>query len=168
MANAEAELDGTDAPEGKKSGKMGLIIGLAAALALGGGAFYAVWSGMILGPDEAAPVEEAEPAEKPKPLGDIAFLPLEPMLVSLAPGAGSNHLRFRAELEVGAAHLDDVTRLQPRVVDVLNSYLRAVDPAVLADPGALTRLRAQMLRRAQIVTGEGRVKDLLIMEFVLN
>jgi flagellar FliL protein len=29
-------------------------------------------------------------------------------------------------------------------------------------------LRAQMLRRVQIVAGEGRIRDLLIMEFVLS
>ena len=33
---------------------------------------------------------------------------------------------------------------------------------------ALIRLRAQMLRRIQVVSGEGRVRDLLITEFVLN
>jgi len=58
--------------------------------------------------------------------------------------------------------------LKPRIVDVLNGYLRAVTFAEMADPNALARLRGQMLRRIQVVTGEGRVKDLLIMEFVLN
>jgi flagellar FliL protein len=33
---------------------------------------------------------------------------------------------------------------------------------------ALTRLRGQMLRRVQIVVGKDRVRDLLIMDFVLN
>jgi flagellar FliL protein len=32
----------------------------------------------------------------------------------------------------------------------------------------MTRLRAQMLRRIQVVTGEGRVRDLLITRFVLQ
>ena len=49
----------------------------------------------------------------------------------------------------------------PRILDVLNSYLRAVELADLEDPSAMVRLRAQMLRRVQIVTGEGRVRDLL-------
>ena len=40
--------------------------------------------------------------------------------------------------------------------------------AELEDPAALVRLRAQILRRLQIVTGEGRVRDLLVTEFVLN
>ena len=56
----------------------------------------------------------------------------------------------------------------PRIVDVMNGYLRALDAAELENPAALVRLRAQMLRRIQIVTGEGRVRDLLITEFVLN
>ena len=53
--------------------------------------------------------------------------------------------------------------LMPRIQDVLNSYLRAVEVRQLEDPSALLRLRAQMLRRVQIVTGEGRVRDLLIL-----
>ena len=58
--------------------------------------------------------------------------------------------------------------LLPRVTDVLNGYLRAVSVEKLEEPTALIMLRAQMLRRIQIITGEGRVRDLLIMEFVLN
>ena len=58
--------------------------------------------------------------------------------------------------------------LMPRVLDVLNTYLRAVEVRDLEEPAALARLRAQMLRRIQVVTGEGRVRDLLIAEFVLN
>ena len=61
-----------------------------------------------------------------------------------------------------------MTLLLPRIVDVMNGYLRALDAAELENPAALVRLRAQMLRRIQIVTGEGRVRDLLITEFVLN
>jgi flagellar FliL protein len=56
----------------------------------------------------------------------------------------------------------------PRVLDVLNSYLRAVEVAELEDPAALVTLRAQMLRRIQLVTGPDRVRDVLITEFVLN
>ena len=57
----------------------------------------------------------------------------------------------------------------PRVLDVLNTYLRAVD--VKRPRGRrprCARLRAQMLRRIQVVTGEGMVRDLLVTEFVLN
>ena len=56
----------------------------------------------------------------------------------------------------------------PRILDVLNTYLRAVEVRDLEEPAALVRLRAQMLRRVQVVTGEGRVRDLLVTEFVMN
>jgi flagellar FliL protein len=56
----------------------------------------------------------------------------------------------------------------PRIVDVLNTYLRALSLADMEERAALLRLRAQMLRRVQIVAGAGRINDLLVMEFVLN
>jgi flagellar protein FliL len=104
----------------------------------------------------------------PGPLTGIAFVPLETMVVSLGADSNSRHLRFTAQVEVADSAAADVTLLMPRILDVLNSYLRAVDTAAIEDPGAMAKLRAQMLRRIQIVTGEGRVRDLLITEFVLN
>ena len=56
----------------------------------------------------------------------------------------------------------------PRINDVLNVYLRAVDERDFEVPRAMVRLRAQMLRRVQLVTPPGAVRDVLIQEFVLN
>ena len=89
------------------------------------------------------------------------------MIVSLSPAAQGRHLRFRAQLEVPSKYASDVEAVLPRVVDVLNGYLRALETRDIESASALTRLRAQMLRRVQIVTGPGRGNDLLIMEFVL-
>lgn len=169
--------EAADAP--KKRSKLPMILGLALALAGGGGGFYAAYSGMIPfgdshgadGPgdahDEAGGHGEGGAAQS-EDLPDIAFVPVEPMVISLGAGADMQHLRFRAQLEVPSAHRRDVETLLPRVVDVLNSYLRALELSDIADAAALVRLRAQMLRRIQIVTGADRVNDLLIMEFVLN
>lgn len=161
MTQAEADLDGTQVP--KPSRGKGLIAGGILGITLGVGGFYAARSGMI-------PLGETQADDSSTPemsaLSDIAFIPMDPILISL--GAGGRTLRFQGQVEVGRSHLDDVKMLMPRIVDVLNAYLRAVEPAELEDPGGLTRLRAQMLRRAQVVTGEGRVRDLLIMEFVFS
>lgn len=167
---AEAGNTAEEAPAKKKGGKLGLVLGLVLAVALGGGGFYAVHSGLILAPaTEGEDVAEADPAlPPPGPLPGVAFVPVDPLVVNLGPAGSGRHLRFRAQLEVKAEHVADVTLMLPRVTDVLNGYLRAVDIADLADPLALQRLRAQMLRRVQVVTGEGRVRDLLIMEFVLS
>jgi flagellar FliL protein len=77
-------------------------------------------------------------------------------------------LRFTSQLEVAGNHSEEVTLLLPRIMDVMNSHLRAIEVAALEDPAGLVRMRAQMLRRIQMVTGEGRVRDLLVTEFVLN
>ena len=98
----------------------------------------------------------------------VAFLAQPPLIASLGPGSAMQHLRFRASLEVDQAHLPEVTLLQPRILDVLNTYLRALEPQDVEAQGALIQLRSPMLRRIQLVTGEDRVRDLLVTEFVLN
>ncbi len=166
MAEREKITEGdTDAP--KKKSKKPLVIGLILALVLGGGGFYATFTGMILGPAAPGPQADGYQAEVGE-LPPIAFVPLDPLVISLGPAAGNRHLRFRAELEVEPKNQNDVEILVPRVLDVLNTYLRAVDLRDIEEPSALLKLRAQMLRRIQLVTGEGRVNDLLITEFVLN
>jgi flagellar FliL protein len=105
---------------------------------------------------------------QPKPLGNIAFVAVDPITISLDENLSVKHLRFRSQLEVNADYKREVEKVLPRVTDVMNSYLRALELEDLTGPLALIRLRAQLLRRVQVVTGEGRVGDLLVMEFVLN
>jgi len=158
----------TDPPtEAKpKKSRLPLILGLVLALVGGAGGFMAVQMGLIGGgPAESAdaPEEEHLPA-----LAPMAFVPLPPVIVNL-PGSGARRfLRFTGQLEVAPEHLDEVTALIPRVMDVLNGYLRAMELQEVEDPAALLRLRSQMLRRVQVVAGGDRVRDLLVMEFVVN
>jgi flagellar FliL protein len=159
---AEAEQPQDAAP--KKKSKKPLLIGFTLAFLLGGAGFYATWSGLIL----AGGAGYAEGAAEPNPLPDISFVPVESVIVSIGPGEDSRHLRFTSQLEVAGSHAAEVTTLLPRIIDVMNGYLRAIDPAEFDDSAALVRMRAQLLRRIQIVTGDGRVRDLLITEFVLN
>lgn len=158
---ADAELPQDAAP--KKKSKLPLILGLVLFLVLGGGGFYAVYSGLILGHSTDGPA-----GDHVADLPEIAFVPLEPVTITLGEVSANVHLRFAAQLEVNLSHQSEVVLLVPRILDVLNGYLRAVEVAELGDPNALVRLRSQMLRRIQIVTGEGRVRDLLVTEFVLN
>jgi len=160
----DAALPAEEAP--KTRSKLPLIIGLVLMLALGGGGFYAVYSGLILAPhdpSESAPEDEHAAPTAP----DVTFVALDPMIISLGTN-GARHLRFSAQIEAPKAYASEVEHLKPRIMDVLNGYLRAVEVRDLEDPTALMRLRAQMLRRVQVVTGDGRINDLLIIEFVLN
>ena len=162
MTDAVAEAP----EETQKPSKMPLILGIVAALVGGGGGFYATFSGLILGSE--SPEQKTVESPKPDAMPDVAFVAVEPMTVSISPVSQGRHLRFRAELEVPAVHAADVETLLPRVVDVMNGYLRALETRDIENAAALTRIRAQLLRRVQIVAGPDRVNDLLIMEFVLN
>lgn len=151
----------TDAPTGKKSRKA-LVLASIAATILGGGGFYAVYSGaldMLMQPKSAS---------APARSTDFAFVPVGPVIVSLNRRPQRGHMRFAAHLETPSAAESTVTAQLPRIVDVLNSYLHTLDANELEEPGALIRLRGQMLRRVQIVAGPENIRDLLITEFVLN
>lgn len=167
------------APKKKKS-LLPILIGLVSAVVLGGGGFYAVYSGLILGPGAAhgeaaaadhgeAPVPDAAAhGTAADPLPDIGFVAVTPVTIPLGAAGRNQNLRLTAQLEVEKPHLAEVSALMPRILDVMNSYLRAVEVAQLEDPSALVRIRAQLLRRIQIVTGSGRVRDLLVTEFMIN
>lgn len=167
-----ADEEPLEEDEPKKKSKLPLIIGLVLMLVLGGGGFFAVYSGMILGsdvPTDMADAEAHEEVAEAEPLPDVAYVPIEPLIVNLtSPNGQSKHLRFHAQLEVPSNYEMEVTKVLPRMVDILNGYLRALDIHELEDPSALIRLRAQMLRRMKIAAGEERVRDVLIMEFVIN
>ena len=156
--------DAAPPAEKPKSGKKALIFGALLALLGAGGGFYATFSGLILGAPAA--VEAPELVVPAGPIG--TFVRIEPITVNMHAAGVTRHLRFGAQLEVTPAHADEVARLMPRILDVLNTYLRAVDSHELEEPAALLRLRAQMLRRIQVVTGPGHVRDILITEFVFT
>ena len=176
---------GDDAPA-KKGGKMGLVILLVLALALGGGAFYATWSGLLDGLlGRAAPADAEGDAhtdsDHPKendPYSDergghqagpgLAFVEVAPFAVSIGGGGRDRQLRVGATLDVDPAQEASVAALLPRIQDSLLGYLRTLDPAVLAEPVALLRVRSQMLRRARMIAGDEAVRDLLVSDFVLN
>lgn len=156
-----------DAANRKRGLLIPLVMGVILAVAGGGGGYWAVTSG-LLSDRVAETAATAEMAQQLLPPSDVRFVPLETLVISLGPAETSRHLMFTAALEVPPSHVAEVTQLSPRVLDVLNSYLRVVSLAELSDPASLARLRAQMLRRIQIVTGTGRVQDLLVTQFVVN
>lgn len=163
---AEADPE-EEAP--KKASKLPLILGVVLALVGGGGGFFVMSSGMLGGSDAGAEeVVEEEGTEGEEENVRVAFIPLDPLLVSLPRSSANSVLRFSAQLEVLPEYEEEIIAITPRIIDVLNGYLRAVTVEELADPTILARLRSQMLRRIQTVTGEGKVRDLLIMEFIVN
>lgn len=162
------ELEDQDAPK-KKGMKMPLLIGLILALIGGGGGYWAVTSGPFATPATEETAEEHDTDHEPDmaPV-DTAFVELETLVITLGSEAAGRSLLFTAALEVSPQYQEEVIALTPRVLDVLNSYLRVISISELSEPASLARLRAQMLRRIQVVTGTGRVRDLLVTQFLVN
>lgn len=106
--------------------------------------------------------------KKTKSYEDIAFVNLEPLVITLGPNATSQYLKISLSLETSHQDTKTIEHLSPKFRDVLNTYLRAIDENDLADPAAMMRLRAQMLRRLQIVAPDDAISNVLITDFVLN
>jgi len=162
--------DGAPRSADRKS-SVPMVLGLVLASALGAAGFFLAYTGMLPfvgGADRpaAAPGPDTETGAPDGP--DLAYVTLPPMVVSIGAPGDSRHLRFQAELEVAPAGTAAVNAAMPRLLDALNGYLRAVPSEEFETPSALVKLRAQMLRRMQLVVGDGHVRDLLITEFVIN
>lgn len=158
--------DGVEIPAPKKSPLKAAVIYLVPALLLGAGGFYVTYSGMLGsggGDSHEAPKHAPEPASF-----DVAFMETEQLVIPLSPRAGSRNLLFKATIEVAPQDLPALEAIRPRILDVFNTFLRAVDASTIAEPSAMARLRAQLLRRLRTVVAPVEPRDLLITNFVLK
>lgn len=169
---AETPDGEADGAQQKKKGLMGpIMIGLAAAVVLGAGAAFAVMSG--LAPIGDAPKETAEEKKKREAKEALAktpppvFVAFEPLTITVVADGAPRQLRLQLSLETTEPFAPRVEEMRPRVLDALNTMLRAMNQDELTEPSSLDRLRAQMLRRIRIATDPTAVKDLLITEFVI-
>ena len=154
-----------------KSRKLSNIMLLFLVSVGAGVGFFSVQKGVLEAirfSDDHIEEQEQGMVAVPVDTSEIVFIEIDPIMISLASSGDIRYLRFRAQLEVDEEYKSDVTKLLPRIVDVLNGYLRALEVQDFQSPTALIRLRGQMLHRVQIVVGRNRVRDLLIMDFILN
>lgn len=163
MTDATAE-DVEETP--KPKGKPFILLGLMALLGAGGG-FGAAFMGVIPGLSQPA-VEEVEAKPDLSAITNHAYVSVPVMTLSLTGSSEFRLLRIMAELEVHPEAETAVADVMPRIMDVMNSYLRALDTEEVVAPYALQDVRRQLLRRVQVVTGPDMVNDLLITEFLLN
>jgi flagellar FliL protein len=160
-----AELD---VPSPPKKSKLPLVLGAALLMVGAGGGFTAVSMGLIGGNDDAQATDHSEEPHSSNEMTEVAFVALDPIIISLLSGPDRRLLRFTAQLDVNPERIDEVEKIKPRIIDILNGYLRALEIEDLEAPAALMKIRSQMLHRVRIVTGKNRINDLLVMEFVLN
>ncbi len=147
-----------------KSKKLPILIGLILAMLGAAGGFVGV-SKIPMFDVFAEPKTDTAPRLAPL---DTTFIPLDPMVISIGSQSSGRHLKFTAHLEVEKVFAGEVEYLKPRIMDTFNTYLQAVEISDLSKPSTMSRIKGQLLRRMQIVVGEGRVKNILIVEFVIT
>ena len=133
-------------------------------LAAGSGVYFSGLANSLLG-------ISAEKAEaKPEPVPDPVFYALPDLLVSLNTGERrSNFLKIKVSLELpNAADQARIERLQPRIVDYCQVYLRELRLEDLRGSAGTTRLRQELLRRIATAVAPVPVNDVLLSEMVVQ
>lgn len=166
MATKEKDADKNDnnAAPPKKKGKLGVILVILGILLAGGGGVAVGYLGLI----PPSLLGGGKPKAKLPSVEETVFVKLPPIIIPLGENANAKHLRAIFSIETEPTYEDRIKKLQPRLMDMLNTYLRAIEEKELTNPERFQNLQAQMLRRARLVSGEGAVKNLLVQEFILQ
>ncbi|MGB0852657.1 MAG: flagellar basal body-associated FliL family protein [Pikeienuella sp.] len=170
MADAPVEVtedEGDDAAP--KRSRKPLLIGLVLFVLLGAGGFYATFSGMLsvsalLGGGDSPAEDAAQHNDGPT----FAFVPIGEIIVPLGPKANSDFLILEATIEINPEEKDAIEAQMPRIRDLFNTYLRAVEARDLEAQDATLRLRAQLLRRLIVLLEPLKPQDLLFTTFILR
>jgi flagellar FliL protein len=148
----------------RRGGVLPWIVACVLSVVAGAGGFLVASMGLLTASPQIATAEEATSSTKDEP----TFLELDPTLIAVGGPGSVRQLRFRAFLQIDPKAGDAVAGQAPRILDICATYLRALDAATLQDPTALMRIRAQLLRRVQLLVGAEAVSDLLIIDFVIT
>ena len=172
---ADPEAAQTTEESGKAAKKSGGLVGqLVTAVVAGAAAFGTVFFLPEETAAEAPVCEMAAAAKKEEAvieepsLDEISFVELEPLLISLGQGANARHLKIGLTLETPYGYEEDIKYAQPKLRDAFTGYLRALEMEYLEDPSSMVRLRAQLLRRAEVVLGTETVHGVLITDFLVR
>lgn len=193
MSDAEPAAEGAEPTEKKKGLPLvGMIVGGLIPVAMGaagaGLAFFLTpapkscvaapaegehaekGGGDVLAAAEAPHGPEKKKAEGhgEKSKNEFVFVPMDPLIVTLGPEAEAKYLKITMSIETAKGGESGVASVMPKLRDVLNGYLRALDESDLAEPSNMSRIRAQMLRRLQLVAPDAGISNVLITDFVLT
>ncbi|WP_026986518.1 flagellar basal body-associated FliL family protein [Fodinicurvata fenggangensis] len=149
------------------SGKKLVLFILLPLLILGGAAAAMYFTGMLdkllvsveAGEKEGAQVEEVE-----------VFYELPDMLVNLnSSGNGSNYLKLSISLELkNPAGLAELEKVQPRIIDSFQVYLRELRVDDLEGSSGMQRLREELLMRANTTVEEPEITDVLFRQILVQ
>ena len=154
-------------PTPKRKKKLMLIVGVVVALLVVAGGLGA--PGMLPFLHHAPPAKKK--TETTAAMSDTpVFIDLPEMIVNL--DAGPRRETFaKVQCRVEAASAADgalVTKSTSQIIDMLQTYLRAMRPEELKSGVGLYRLKEAFLARAMIVVPSARLNDILFEELIIQ
>ena len=165
----KTETDG-EGEGGKPNKIVGLIGSVIGPVILGASTFgvvYLIPSNAVHGPEV---VETEAHDEKPdytvKAPVDLEYVALDEITISAR--GGNRVLRIALTLEVPSGGSERIDPGDPRLRDAFMGYLRAIEASQLDEASFLAQLRAQLLRRAQLVVGQQNVHGVLVTDFLVR
>ena len=152
--------------------KGGLVPKLAMVIALGVVSFGTVY--LLPRPDTSSHTTEASSDtahhEEEIPPLELAqntnYLELTPLTVSLQ--KNSRVLKIGITLEVLSGEEEYIDPNDPKIRDAFMGYLRALRLEQIEDAAFMAQMRAQLLRRAQLILGQDKVHGILITDFLVR
>lgn len=172
--NAGGEGEEGGAP---KKGKRLILIVAVLVLLLGGGGAGLYFSGMLGGKDKKAEETKEEVKEEKGKEGSTEAKPSDPVFFELPEfinnlNTGSTQASFikvTVILEVASKEdLVNVEKMQPRVIDDFNTYLRELRASDMAGSAGLERLREELLRRVNKAVAPSKVNNILFKEIIVQ
>jgi flagellar FliL protein len=163
-AGEDIELEAAPRKKGPPGKKIVLFGVLPLLLLLSGG------TGIYLSGVLDGLLGAGDKAEKAAAKQESVFYELPTMLVNLnSGGRESNYLKLTVGLELGGeAARKRIEDVQPRIVDNLQVYLRELRVEDLQGSAGLQRLREELLLRVNATLEEGKVRDVLFKEMLVQ
>jgi len=100
----------------------------------------------------------------------VTFFTLPDMVVNIqAPGGQPTFLKLKLTLETHDAHVAEQLQAEmPRMQDMFQGFLRELRPEDLAGSAGSFQLRAEILRRVNLIAAPGKVDAVLIEEMLVQ
>ena len=160
----EAETEGEEGAEPKKSKKLLFILAPIVLLVLGGGGYFAATTfGLLGGSEEVVSTTEQPPAP-------AYYHELPEMVVNLSSKEKKAHfLKMKIALEV--ADITVAEALQPnmpRVLDLFQVYLRELRAQDLEGSQGIYRLKEELLKRINLAVHPSRINRILFKEIIVQ
>ncbi len=131
-----------------------------AALVLGAG----LWFGGVLSSPHKVKATNVEATTQP------TFVETPEMVTNL--DAGPHRLSFvKVQCRIEVEHANEaapLTAAMPRIVDMIQTYLRETRPEELRSDAGTYRLREALLLRASLAASNVQVKDVLFEELIVQ